>query len=291
MTQQGILKTLSPEKMIKKIEGVHELPVLATVSAKLNQLMDDIDTPAQQLADFVEKDQAIVAKILKLVNSSFYGFSTKVSNIRHAIMLMGYNTIRSAVLTISVVDGHRLNHKFKGYDISRFWEHAIAVATISRFIDRQTGDRFREDSFTSGLIHDIGKLFMANCFPEEFDKVLQTMQTEKVLFSQAEKRWFPISHSELGAYLAIRWNLPEILNDVIGFHHQPNRKNPCCDLVLIVHTADALEKRYVANNKNSKKVLINQLAIEKYGEQIQTVNEWLPDVKNEIRLAYDLLMG
>lgn len=291
MVQQCTQKTLSPEKMIKKVECVHELPVLAKVSARLNQLMDDIETPALSIADIIEKDQAVVAKILKLVNSSFYGFSTKVSNLRHAIMLMGYNTIRNAVLAISVVEGHKLIHKFSGYNISCFWEHAIAVATISRFIDRQTGNQFREDSFTSGLIHDIGKLFMANCFPEEFGKVLLTMQTENVTFSQAEKLWFPISHNELGAYLANRWNLPEILHDVMGFHHQPDKKSSCCDLVLIVHTANALEGSYFRNSQNSKKFIINRLAMEKYGEQIQTVKEWLPDVKNDIRQAIDLLMG
>ena len=188
-------------EMLQIIEHIHELPTLAKVSNRLNKMFKNIDTPAQDLADLIGNDQSIVAKILKLVNSSFFGFRPKVTNMRHAIMLMGYNTVLNAILSISVVDALKLAKKFKGFDISSFWEHAIGVGTISRYLDHTMGDRFKEDSFTAGLVHDIGKIIMANFFPDAFAALLQKMDRDNLTFNQAEKSIFPIGHDQVGAHV------------------------------------------------------------------------------------------
>lgn len=282
---------VSPEKMAKKIARTHELPILNNVATQLNTLLQDTDVPAQQLADFMEKDQAIVPKILKLVNSSFFGFNSKIISIRHAIMLLGYNTVRNAVLSISVIDSMKLSHKFKGFDIATFWNHAISVATITRYLDEQTGNRFNEYSFTAGLIHDTGKLFLANQFPEEFAQVLIHSETEKLPFYAAEKELFPVQHDYMGAELAKLWNFPDLLTETIRYHHIPARKAETNELVLLVNVADILSRSYLEKDTASKKMALGRVVRDKYRNHIHNFKEQLPNIKKDISEALTLLLG
>ena len=285
-----LVPPLTAKSMMRKISRLRELPTLPNVAVRLNTMLQDINIPAQELSDFIVKDQAVVTKILKLVNSPFFGFSPKVTSIRHAIMLMGYNTIRNAVLSISVVDSLKLAHKFNGFDISYFWEHAIAVGAISHYLDEWSGNRFKEDSFTAGLVHDIGKIIMANFFPDTFAELLKKMACERLSFSEAEKHCFPLGHGRVGTHLSKCWNLPEIMQETIAFHHRPKTKGPINELVLIVYVADALAHCYFESGNFDKLGPLNQTAWGKMGDCIRKANQWLPLLTDEIKTASALLL-
>ena len=181
---------LNRDFLLKRIDTLHELPTLSAVAMQVSTMLQDINSSAQDLARIIENDQAIVPKLLKLVNSAFFGFSTKVSNIAHALMLLGFNTVRNAVLSIEIINALELKNKIEGFDVTEFWRHAIRVAVVSKYIDRESGDAHKEDAFAAGLIHDIGKIVMANYFTSSFNAAWQSMHQNHIRFLEAEDRHF-----------------------------------------------------------------------------------------------------
>jgi putative nucleotidyltransferase with HDIG domain len=284
-------KELTAEKFIRQLDAIHELPTLSTVAMQLSRMLLDINTSAQDVARVIQHDQSIVTKMLKLVNSAFFGFSNKVASVQHALMLLGFNTVRNAVIAIDVIDALKIKEKIKGLDISAFWRHTIGVAVISRYLDKESGNHYREDVFTAGIIHDIGKIIMAHYFGDRFQAVWETMYREQLSFWDAEQRHFPMNHADVGAQLAKRWHLPEHMRKVIGQHHVTAKNKSIDNLVHIVHTADALFHVYLEDHSPMESWPISSGARQLLRSQIKSADQWIPDLKQEIKEAYQLLMG
>lgn len=283
-------KELLAKELMKRIDTIQELPTLSTVVVQVLSMLQDINTSAEELTKVVEKDQAIVPKLLKLVNSAFFGFSTKVTSVQHAVMLLGFNTVRNAVLSVEVINALELKRRIEGFDIARFWRHAITVAVISRYLDHETGKQYREDVFAAGLIHDIGKIVMAHYFTDRFEATWKTMCKEKITFWEAEPEHFPINHAAIGAQLALRWNLPPALKEVVANHHACDPGGDDSNLVLIVHTADALANRFFEEEISVEEWPISLAAMEFMAKQINSAEQWMPDLKEEIASACEVLI-
>jgi putative nucleotidyltransferase with HDIG domain len=284
-------KETTAEEFVQRLDAIHELPTLSTVATKLSRLLLDINTSAQDAAGVIQYDQAIVAKMLKLVNSAFFGFSNKVSSVQHALMLLGFNTVRNAVISIDVINALKINSKIKGFDVSAFWRHSIGVAVIGQHLDRETGNHHREDVFTAGIIHDIGKVIMAYYFADRFQAVWETMYREKLSFWDAERRHFPIHHADMGAQLAKRWHLPEPMCNVIGRHHDASKSSSMDNLVNIVHAADALYYTYLEDHSPTDNWPISSGARLLLRPLIKSADQWVPALRQEIKEAHQLLMG
>lgn len=206
-------------QIVAKIEKVNNLPTLPSIALAVNKLLKDYNSPMEDLVALIEKDQSMVMKILRLVNSSFFGFKSKVKSVGHAVTLMGYNTIQNAVITVSVIEALTLKNKIDSFEIDDFWRHSISVAVMSKFIAIHTKLASPEDAFTSGLLHDIGKIIWANFFPDELVCILQEIGKNNVTFFDAEKALDLPPHSMLGSVLAKRWMLPTAMVESIKYHH------------------------------------------------------------------------
>ena len=283
-----LAQKLSAQTLSKRLDKTRELPTLPSVAIQVNQMLEDIETPAQQLARVIELDQAIAPKLLKLVNSAFFGFSSKVSSVSHAVMLLGFNTVRNALLSITVIDILGVQKKLPGFDIRQFWRHAVGVAVSTSHLDKQTGGRHRESAFTAGLIHDIGKIVMAQFFPEQMALVLEDTGKQQINFLEAEKRYFAMGHAAMGAYLAKRWNLPDAMTQAVKRHHNINHSDDA--LALLVHAADALVNTHLIQGPEELQWPICQAAWKLLGQQIQTVQEWMPALNNDIDGACKLFL-
>lgn len=282
------VKKLSTQELYKQLDKTRELPTLPAVAVQVNQMLQDIETPAQKLAKVIELDQAIAPKLLRLVNSAFFGFSSKVSTISHAVMLLGFNTVRNALLSISVIDILGARNKLPGFDMRQFWRHAVGVAVSASYLDKQTGGCHRESAFTTGLVHDIGKIVMAQFFADQMARVLQDEGERQINFWEAEKRYFAMGHAAMGAYLARRWNLPDALTQAVKRHHSVNHADD--GLALIVHTADALVHTHLIQCPPGRQWPICMAAWELLGQQIQTVAEWMPALGSDIDSACKLFL-
>ncbi|MFW6139122.1 MAG: HDOD domain-containing protein [Spirochaetota bacterium] len=205
-------------KIKKTMERVKELPTLSVVANKVNAVLNDPTSSTSDLAKIIECDQSITAKILALANSSQYSLPQRVTNISQAISLLGYKNVSYIVMTISVFDA--LRNKKSAFDRTRFWMHSIAVAIMSMKISKECMYTFKEDVFTAGLLHDIGKVFMDGYLHEEFREVLNTANKNNISFFEAENMLYDVNHTMIGEWIARTWKLPIHVIATIKHHHQ-----------------------------------------------------------------------
>ncbi|SPD73196.1 Metal-dependent phosphohydrolase, HD subdomain [uncultured Desulfobacterium sp.] len=226
---------------LKRIVGkVRDLPTLPRTVLKITELVNNPKSSAKDLAKVITDDQVLTARLLKLVNSSFYGFPQKISTVTGAIVLLGFDAIRNLLLTTSVFGLFPRRPRTDTFRMELFWDHSLGCAIGAKVI----GDYMRydkvEELFVSGLLHDIGKIVELLFLPEDFSKVISTVKEEDILMSEAENRVLDYSHAQIGEMLAERWNMSSKLINVIAHHHQPALAGRFSREAAIVHLADIL---------------------------------------------------
>ncbi len=214
--------TKSPDaRRIRRItESLIGLPTLPTVVAKMIELVDNPRTSASSLARLISTDQALTARILKLANSAYYGYSREISTVNMAIVVLGFNTVKDMGLSLSVFDVFKTGKYNSLFDLTRFWEHSIACGIASRMLARTYRSRYSGEAFVAGLLHDIGKVILNQYFQEDFIKIIET-QRNGITLEEAESGIIGTNHTEIGSWLAEKWNLPAIISDTLLYHHEP----------------------------------------------------------------------
>lgn len=277
---------MNRHQMQRQLEKVDDLPTLPTVAMALNQMLQDVATPIEEMVALLEKDQALAIRLLRLVNSSFYGFKSKIASLRHAITLMGYSTVQNAVVTISVIECLKTDSAPKGFDISQFWLHSIRVAVMSRYLASHTNLFVPEEAFTAGLVHDIGKVILVNHFPEVFASLMDLIETEQISFFNAEKRSDSLSHHLIGSQLARRWMLPDALEAAIRNHHSGGGHAGTPLLADMVAVADVLVHVF---DKTPGYEFQREAIPSSVREPIVTIlkdsSDWFPKVNSEMAVA------
>lgn len=278
---------MDSKTILKKLDNIDDLPTLPSIAMEVNKMLRDYDTSISKLAQTIEKDQAMVPRILKLVNSAFFGFRSKISSISHAVVLLGFNTVRNAVVSISIIDAFPGDKKFlEGFDITKFWNHSVAVAVISRYLAEKTRLQPLDDFFTGGLLHDIGKVVLFQHFQDLFKKVWISARKNNLSFYDAEKKEIPITHAIIGAYLAKKWQLPGSLVDVIRYHHALSKNANDFNMLIIVHAADIIANSFMSGQESKLDFsLIHPDAASAIKPQLETVSDWFPELSTEIESA------
>ncbi|MBN1578905.1 MAG: HDOD domain-containing protein [Chitinispirillaceae bacterium] len=228
-------------QILQTIENISSIPTLPTVIERLTRLLQNPKTSAEEVGKAITTDQALASKVLKLVNSAFYGFPGRISTITHAIVILGFSTVKNVVLTASIFDIFRNKGEgMAGFDLEDFWLHSIACGAASAAIAKQIGGLEKEECFIAGLIHDLGKLILCQYLPDEFRSALQHSAENRQLLYESEKKLFGSTHAEIGGYLTERWNLPTNLQNPVKYHHQPSPAHDNHPMTAIVHCADIL---------------------------------------------------
>jgi HD-like signal output (HDOD) protein len=276
------------EVFFKTLDGIGDLPTLPEVAVQLNGLLDCPETTVEEVGDTIKQDQAIVGKMLRLVNSSFYGLGKQVTSVPRAVVILGFNMIRNALISVSIIDSMK-GFGGGGVDLKAFWRHAISCAVIGRHLSIRSRIGFPEEAFTVGIVHDIGKLVLAKYFPGEFSEIMLGVAAGKT-FYEAEPGVVPAHHNEIGAYLAGRWGLPQVICDGIRLSHGVDGSGsyPAAGLVLCANL--------LANDGASMDV--DRYPVGAFGgdlmeplwAQIQGRGEWLPEAAVEIETACSILL-
>lgn len=202
----------------KVVEEIVELPTLPAVATTLIKLIEDPNSSASDLNQVLISDASLSAKILKLVNSPFYGFKVPVSSLKQAIVILGFRTIRSMAISASVMDLFDV-FEMEGFSQEQFWVHSIGVATATSLIAEKLNTQ-SDIAFVCGLLHDIGKLIMNQYSQNEFKEILLYARENNLCFYDAEvKLNVDYKHNEIGYYICQKWNLPEAIQKVIRDHH------------------------------------------------------------------------
>jgi len=209
---------------IKRVtESIINLPTLPTVISKLIDLVDNPKTSTTALASLISTDQVLTARILKLANSAYYGFSREIATVNMAIVVLGFNTVKETGLSLSVLEMFKDDNGSGGlFDITKFWEHSMGCGIAAKVVARKCAPAIAGEVFVGGLLHDIGKIILKNYFSEDFKKIMDLVKSDACSLDQAEMRIVETDHGEIGSWLANRWKLPAFIVEGIANHHKPH---------------------------------------------------------------------
>ena len=221
----------------KILRSLVELPPMPNIILRAREIMEDPGSSLKELSAVIEHDQAIVARVLALANSAYYGLSGMVSSIQHASILLGQKTL-GELITIAA-SSRLLSKKLKGYQLNPgdLWKHSLAVALGSKIIATKINSEWVEDAFIAGLLHDAGKIIL-DPYVEEHQKDFKAhMNNTPEKFIEAEKVILGFDHAEVMSRASRFWRYPETQSLAIRYHHYPMQSGNC-ELSFIVHLAD-----------------------------------------------------
>jgi HD-like signal output (HDOD) protein/CheY-like chemotaxis protein len=240
------------ERLRGAVARIDALPVLPAVFAELTEELRSPNASPRSLGDILARDVGLAAGLLKLVNSSFFGLPRRVSSTEQAVTLLGLDTVRALVLShglFSRFDGQR----YPGFTLSRLWNHSLGTARLAKQVAAlEAADKATQDvCFMAGLVHDAGKLILAELFQTQYAQALDTARGRNITIFEAEMEVFGVSHAAIGAYLLGLWGFEEAVVLGVARHHQPGLAGPDAPLsVAAVHAANAFEHELVVINNH-----------------------------------------
>jgi HD-like signal output (HDOD) protein len=224
------------EQIITSFRGNTSPP---TIYLQLNEIINGGYTSLSRVSDVISEDSSLSARLLKLVNSPFYGFPKKIETISEAVILVGSHQVRDLALVTLMMNS------FKGIpeelvNLEMFWRHSLAVGIGSKILSEQIGESTPEKFFVAGVLHDIGRLILFSTLPKESLRILERAAVEQIPIIEIETKELGISHCEIGRVLLERWKLPYFFHETVAYHHAPERAQQYPKETAIVHIADIM---------------------------------------------------
>ena len=231
-------KDLGPGGMAHLVRHQVKLVSFPAIYFKIREVIDSPVSSATHIADVVSKDPSLTVRLLRLVNSSFYGFPQRIDSIPRAVAIIGTNQLTALALAVSAVK------VFKGVparyvDMEAFWEHSVACGVLARVIAFALRLPNEERFFVAGLLHDIGRLILFHKIPWIMTEALETALREARPLFEVETRMLGFHHAALGERLMREWNIPEPIRALVGAHHEPSEGDHPVE-GAVVHLADLL---------------------------------------------------
>lgn len=207
------------------LQRVAELSTLPEVTQRILSLTEDPSSSAHDLNEVLKHDMALSAKLLRVVNSAFYGLPGRVADLDRAIILLGFQAVRNLAIAATMASLFRK----QGADVSGFsakdlWRHSVATAVAARSVVNTVGLRsLREEAFLAGIVHDIGVLVESQYAGAQFALVMERVRGAGATLVEAEESVVEMSHQDIGKALAERWKFPKNMQFVAGYHHRPEQ--------------------------------------------------------------------
>ncbi|MEW5692499.1 MAG: HDOD domain-containing protein [Candidatus Hydrogenedentota bacterium] len=266
----------------KVIEKIQKLPTLPNVVQNVLKIVENPKTTAKDINRVISQDPALSSKVLRLVNSAFYGFPRRISTVTDAIIILGFNTVKSLALSASVFDVFKGESIF--FDRTAFWQHSIGVGVAAQLIAKRVRYAKVEEIMIAGILHDIGKIALDQYAHEEFNKILATVKEKNMAFLEAEEQVTSCNHCDVGKWMADKWNFPQVILEPIAFHHFPEKSVEFSNITAMIHLADIICKSqnigYSGDNiiPELNKKAWNDLAITK-----DDIEHIISELKDEIK--------
>ncbi len=278
------------DKGLKKIQKyLEKMPSLSTTVSKVLDVCNSPNTSANDLNKVVSLDPVLTGNVLKLINSAYYAMREPVTSLTKAIIMLGLNTIKNLALSTAILGNLGGKGASDSKGMEEFWSHSIATGVTAKSIASVTNvpKTDQEEYFVAGLLHDIGKIPLIRCFPNDYIKVSNFSFARNVPLHAAEKKVFGIDHSAVGKMIADKWNLLGFLHDTICFHHSPDSSDEDhLNVVRVVSLADhfskSLEEEEINNTMPDDPILkyLLQKNKLKYHHVINLKEEILAEIEN-----------
>jgi putative nucleotidyltransferase with HDIG domain len=249
------------------------------VYIKLKSTLDDPMSSFKEFSAIIGGDPSLAARLLKIVNSAFYGLENEVETITHALGIIGTEQLSQLVLATSVAEQFSdIPKRLVNMDL--FWKHSIACGVTAKIVASWYGERNLETYYLAGMLHDIGSLIIYKKFPEEAERVLERCKSNKEYLFDVERKIFGASHAKVGGELLRGWGLSSILYESAYYHHRPGKAKDFPLVAMIVHVADSMvdemglgsSGEVVANPvkpKTLQKLGFSELPIKKFEKEIK----------------------
>jgi HD-like signal output (HDOD) protein len=227
-----------PIDIRQKLDKEVKLPSLPSIVVRINEAISHPNCTATHIADIISKDTSLTARLLKLVNSALYSFPMPIESIPRAVTIIGTKQLSALAMATAVTSTFR-NIPSEIIDMKSFWKHCLACGILSRLLASYKTNVNTESYFLSGLLHDIGRLVIYQCFPDYSQALFYRAHKEPNLLYPIEISLFGIHHGEIGSILIEKWQLPTILQNACQFHHTP-MEAPDKLVASIIHVADTI---------------------------------------------------
>jgi len=223
-------------RALQLVEHVDALPTIPAVATRILALLDRPEVEVEEIADLMLSDQVMTARVLKLINSPIYKPGHEITSLKRALLHLGLKHIREIVLTTSLIKA--FGESSERLEVGTFWEHSFGVGMVAKIIAKKVGYADADKAYISGIILDLGEVFLSSHLPAEFRRVLDSMAGKPVSLVQAEAELLGTTHCEIGLCMARKWNFPEAYCEVIACHHTPAEAATDPVLCAIVNLAD-----------------------------------------------------
>lgn len=240
--EEALAAVARKHRVSRILATLDDLPALPTVVLRVMELAGDAEAGAADFEAILRRDPVLAAKVLKLVNSPFFGLRHKITSVSHAVVLLGFKTVRSVV--IAAKTSRLLNRQLTqyGFDAGGMWKHSISCAAICHFLAGRSalGVDTREDLFVAGLLHDVGKLVIVPQVASVHAEFREAVRRNDWDVVAVERELLGISHDVVGGHMARRWGLDPALGELIERHHENGSAPPASRALLILRVADDL---------------------------------------------------
>jgi len=277
--------------LVERLNSIRDLPSIPnTLNKVLNELARDSST-AYTIETIIKEDPLLTAKLLKVANSPYYGMPGKISSIARAIVIMGFAEVRNLVVGLSLTTMVTGDLGFEEFKTKDLWLHCVAVATAAQKLAQHIPGIDPEEIFTLGIMHDIGRFLQCLYFPNEMRELLRANNGIKNLYAAEEKAGMP--HTEIGAYLAHRWQLSELFVEAIRYHHRPQGAGPYMPQAAVLFLADQLCKKlqigWHGEDTDNRLLIPKILALPQ--DIIKNIANYMKEQKDEIEKAWDEVLS
>ncbi len=268
-------------------ELVERMPTFSQNVVRIIELTSDINSAPKDLVRLVEHDPILTLKVLKLVNSAYFGLSKQVSSIKQGVVYVGVNTIKHLALSIAAI-GALPRSNGAGFDMNDFWSHSLVSAAISRLLAQEHGFARGEATsfFIAGLLHDIGQVVFAQFRAAEYREILQRSRQALGHLVELEQQALGMNHAEVGALLAERWQLPAEFVAAIRNHHDGAALEHAPAMDIVVFAANQLAKMQLEESRRlSALEPVPDCVTSWLGMPLAEVPACLPGLSGEIESA------
>jgi HD-like signal output (HDOD) protein len=221
------------------LRGCTEVSSLPTLYFRLNEAINNPNSSMSDIGQIIKDDPGLTARLLRLVNSSFFGFPAKIETISRALVIVGVKQLRDLALATSVVE------LFKGIpehlvSMESFWRHSVTCGIAAKIVATFRRETSVERFFVAGMLHDLGRLLITMKAPEQVRQALCRSKSNGELLFRAEREEMGFDHAALGGEMLKSWNLPPSLEEAVTYHHTPSKARRFPTEAAIVHVADIL---------------------------------------------------
>ena len=235
-----------------RLSGCACLPSLSSIDSALRELLGADQRYTSQIAEIIRRDPSLTARLLRLVNSVYYGMAKPVKNIEEAVFYLGVRQIRQLAMVTPIIEDFQRLAEGRRFPWRQFWRHCIAVALMTREITDLLGSQDDEIDYVAGLIHDVGKIVMASAFPDHFHEIYHNRAERAGDLDGMEREVLGVDHAELGAMYLRKQRLPEVFVEIVQCHHVPHQARVQTTVTAAVHVADLLVRHTKIGDSGNK---------------------------------------